>query len=115
VLVVDRELCRQVLNMDKFLEALGMKFDDLNSAERDTYFGWLKVLEKQNVKIEDVRSFITHLRQAVDNELALHNLTKSQDLFLKARLKNLILIEGFLTGPEQARKALESYIHNLKK
>ena len=101
--------------LEEIKSRLGLSFDELKYAERETVMGWMNDLDKQKVTPETILSYIVSLRRAVDNELATHNLSKNQDLFLKARLKNLILLEGFMKGPEEAKKALENYVKRLKK
>jgi hypothetical protein len=100
--------------LDKITELTGLKFEDLNQAERETAMNWVTQMAEREITLEDIKSFILSMRQAVDNELAIDNLSKNRDLYLKARLKNLILFEAFLTSPEKAKKALELYLKKLK-
>lgn len=101
--------------MDELLEALGLSYDQLNDAERSTYQKYYEDVSTREMTITDVKEFIKNLRMAVDEKLAIHNLSKEEDLFLKARLQNYIVLEAFLSGPEIARKRLEEWIKSLKK
>lgn len=94
------------------LESLGLNipFEELTEDERKSYMDWMKVLKGQPVTLEQIKDFVTKLRLAVDSELASEKLNPKQDLFIKARLKCYITLEAFLNGPEQAKKAMESYI-----
>ena len=38
----------------------------------------------------------------------------TKDILLKARLKNYILLEAFLTAPDKAEKALRDKLKNIK-
>ena len=60
-------------------------------------------------------SNLQELKTVVEKELTSFDLSERQDLFLKARLKNLVAIDGFLSGPEKAKAALESYLGKLKR
>ena len=100
---------------DDILESFGIKnYDELNPVERETFHKMLETVERAQISLEDVKIHIRTIRQAVENELATHNLSKEQDLYLKARLKNYILLEALLDSPERARKALDQYIKSKK-
>jgi hypothetical protein len=101
--------------MDKILELLGLKWEDLNTAERETLMSWVKAANSKQVGRNEIKEYVQRLRMDVDNQLATEKLNKKQDLFLKARLKNLILLEAFMIGPEQAKKSLEMYAQNLRR
>ena len=101
--------------IDKVAEVTGLGFEDLKGDERETVMNWINAIESREISLDSVKSFITGMRLAVDNELAVDNLSKKKDMFLKARLKNLIALEGYLEGPEKAKKALELYLNKLKK
>lgn len=47
--------------------------------------------------------------------LVLDEQSKEKDRLLKARLKNYLVLEAFLTSPEKAEKALRDSLKNLKK
>lgn len=100
--------------LDKISELTGLKFEDLKPVERETAMNWIQTMAEREIGLEDVRMFINSMRVAVDGELAVSNLSREQDLYLKARLKNLIMLEAFITSPEKAQKALELYLKKLK-
>ena len=101
--------------LDKIAELTGLKYEDLNAAEKETAMNWVRTISERELTLDDIRAFVLSMRRGVDNELATHKLSKEKDLFLKARLKNLILLEGFLNGPEEAKKALELYLKKIGK
>lgn len=102
------------MTLDDILEKVGYKFEDLNSLERETVISWSNALSSKDISVSDIRDFIDRLKVAVENELAVDGLSKTRDLYLKARLKNLLALEGFISGPEKAKKALELYLGKKK-
>ena len=54
------------------------------------------------------------MTESVEQELCEHELPRTKDIFLKARLKNYILLSDFLTTPDKAKKSLEQYLQGLK-
>ncbi len=101
---------------DQLLESIGVKsFDELTPDERKTYAEMAKIASQRPVTIEDFKVFISNLRISLDNTIAVDDLSRDRDLALKARLKNLIVIEAFLYSPERAKAALESYINGIAK
>lgn len=103
--------------MDDLLRQLGfseIKYKDLTPIERETFFKKLDALKQSVLTIEQERDFIAHMRESVEQELTKPNLSHDEDLFLKARLRNLLLIESFLQGPVRAQKALERALKNVQ-
>jgi len=101
--------------IDKIEEITGRKFEDLNYEERDVVRGWMSAISQKDPTIDSLREFVANWKVTVENQLANDELSQKKDMFLKARLKNLLAIEGFLQGPEKAKKALEAYLGTLEK
>jgi hypothetical protein len=97
------------------IEARGINIETLNNAEKETYFKMLEEVQKAQMSPEKLRIYILDLKTAVEQELVKVDLTSDQDLFLKARLKNYILLEAFLSSPERAKQALEEMITRVVK
>ena len=104
------------MDLDSILERFGIKdFDDLREDEKETYFKMLEIAESSKIDLEGFKAHVKALREGVETALASEKLTKMQDIFLKARLKNYLLFENFFDRPERARKMLESYKPGIKK
>jgi len=99
--------------LDELLEKVGLKFEDLNSAERDTLFSWHEALTKNALTLEGVRQYILAMKESVESELTVSRVDSKQDLLLKARLRNYMLLDAFLSTPEKATKALERAISGM--
>ena len=100
--------------LSSLLDKFGVKYEDLTTAEKDTLQEWTKALASKELTLADVKDHIRALIEAVERELATYNLKRDQDLFLKARLKNYLMISDFLTGPDKARKYIEASLENIK-
>lgn len=106
--------------MDKLLKMLGFTEEDdidystLTSDEQRTYNDMLRKLEQvegQEIKGDHIKVYITNMKNTLALELVdVPEEEKEKNLFLKARLKNYILLESFLETPERAKKALEANI-----
>ena len=96
--------------MDNILEKVGLKFEDLNPIEKETLFTWQEALQKSQLSLENVKTYIKSMRDAVEVELTKTDLDSKQDMFLKARLRNYMLLEAFLSTPERAKEALDKAI-----
>jgi uncharacterized protein YoxC len=99
--------------IDEILSKLNLKYEDLNVAEKETLNQWLDVLASKKLSIEDVKNYVRQMISSVEQELAKIEHNSKQDLFLKARIRNYILLEGFLESPEKAKKALENMLSRL--
>lgn len=120
---------------DEILQKVGLKFDDLSLAERDTLLQWSQVLDNNQMDVGTAQQFVVSLKASVQNELEkMHRESPSQNwvsilallipfygllrkwyqdehrIYLEARLRNLMLLEAFFTGPKKAREALDRAI-----
>lgn len=100
--------------IDQILEQAGLKYEDLNQEEKKTLQGWLKVLSQNELTIDLVRNYIVKMKASVETDITTTSNNNKQDIFLKARLKNYLLLEAFLNSPIEAKKALEASITGIK-
>jgi hypothetical protein len=109
--------------MDNMLEKFGLKFEDLTTAERETYSQWLQSLSNQTLTVASVKDYVQQMKDTVEGELVAFVepktiwdflFRKKKDVYLTARLRNYMLLLAFLTGPDKAKKALEKSLQNLK-
>jgi len=96
--------------IDKILERTGLKYEDLNTAERDTLNNWLETLNKGELTVQKIREYIFTMKEAVEAEVAKSNLDTKQDLYLKARLRNYMLLDAYLSTPEKAKEQIENQL-----
>jgi len=97
-------------DIENYLKSLGIRdFDDLRSDEKETYFKMLEIAESSKIDLETVKKHVRDMRMAVEFSLANEKLKKNEDLFLKARLKNYLLLENLFDRPDRARQMLEQY------
>jgi len=108
---------------DNLLDKAGLKFEDLNAAERETYNQWLQSLSTNALTVGSVRDYVQQMKDQVEAELVAFVEPKTvwdflfrrkKDVYLTARLRNYMLLLTFLTGPEKAKKASERSLTNIK-
>jgi ribosomal protein L12E/L44/L45/RPP1/RPP2 len=105
------------MDTDAFLKTLGFEgnFDELTIQERETFYAMLHSVRQSELTTEKLKEYINQMKMQVEEELTKHDLGKTQDIYLKARLRNYILLGAFLEGPDRAKKALESALKNVKR
>lgn len=119
--------------IDDILNKVGLTYDQLTSVERETLGQWTQTLESKQLTVEFVRAFVRSMMDGVQQELAtlretpqnwvgvvalfipFYGLLKKwyldqHRIYLEARLRNLALLDAFLTGPEKAREAIDRAI-----
>ncbi len=99
--------------MNEILEKWGVKYEDLNAMEKETLNKMLEDLSKTQLTLDKVKTYLATMRDSVEQELTKTGLNSKQDLFLKARLRNYMLLEAFLSTPEKAKQALEQAMKGL--
>ncbi len=93
--------------LDEILTKVGLKYQDLLPAEKETLNSWLSALQQNQITPERIKEHISSMKFAVEDELSRTGYNSKQDLLLKARLRNYLLLEAFLTTPEKAKQQLE--------
>ena len=102
--------------IDQALEKYNLKYEELNSTEKETLNVWLQAIQQGQLTLEKVKGYIASMKDAVEQELTkeskflsfwtfLFNFRK--DCALKARLRNYMLLEAFLSTPERAKEQLD--------
>jgi len=109
--------------MDDILKKFNLKMDDLSSAERDILFGWVEALQQNKMTVSKVKDYITSMKVALEEKLAdepefvrvfIFSVPNRNQIFMKARLRNYIMLEAFLESPEKAKIAVEKAVANIK-
>lgn len=93
--------------LDELLRKFNLKFDDLSAGERETLFTWVNALQQGQITIEKIKEYLVAMRTSVEQELTTVEHNNKQDIFLKARLRNYLLLEAFLASPEKAKAQME--------
>lgn len=108
--------------VDQLLAKMGLQYDDLTAQEKQTYETWSKSLDVKPLTNDEIKEYIKMAKEAVEMELVDEDefiyilgfrKVNRKHVGLKARLKNYILLEAFLTSKERAKKALESQIQKM--
>lgn len=99
--------------IEEILTRMNLKYEELTKEEKDTLVQWTESLTKSTISLEQVKTYIRSMRDAVENELCKHDLGRNQDLYLKARLRNYMLLEALLSTPDKAKEAAERAIAGL--
>jgi hypothetical protein len=109
--------------LSNLLDKYGIKYDDMNALERETFDSWSKSLASKQLTLTDVETHVKSLIEAVNKDLA--DLKEStsfwtylyqwkRDTYLKARLRNYMMLYDFLTAPAKARQFIEQSLQNIK-
>lgn len=102
------------MKIDDLLEKFGLKYEELTKVEKETLHNWLNAIENNTITIPKIKEYISQMKSSVEQELCRENLNKNQDIFLKARLRNYLLLEAFFSTPEKAKNMLEMMLSRIK-
>lgn len=105
--------------IDELLSKAGLKYSDLNPTEKETFNSMLDMLNKSQLTPETLKSYISRMKNTVEEELSkepeyirifIFKFRNDKNILLKARLRNYLLLEAFLDTPKKAKEALERAI-----
>ncbi|KKR98919.1 MAG: hypothetical protein UU51_C0035G0009 [Microgenomates group bacterium GW2011_GWC1_41_20] len=99
--------------IDDLLSKAGLKYEELKPIEKETLNTWLQAFQQSELNVGVIKQYIATMRDAVEQELTKTGNTKDQDILLKARLRNYMLLEAFLSTPEKAKQQMENAIAGL--
>jgi hypothetical protein len=98
-------------------------FDSLSTQEREDVFKIAKASEAKELTVSDVKAHIISMRKFVETKLTEEKMEKfsfwsflfgwKQDYYLKARLRNYMLLEELLLSPETIRKHAEQQLGSI--
>ena len=94
--------------LDDILTQHNLKYDDLTVDEKTSLNEMLDSIQRTKLTPEKLQNYIISMRQSVEAELAKVGYGSKEDIFLKARLRNYMLLEAFLDSPKKAQAALEA-------
>ena len=105
----------------KYLEKKGIKSrDDLNDIEKNTFNKWEKILSKE-LKMEDLDELMGDMEDKLqkkwldmeDKSPISYIFYWKEQMYIKARLKNLSELRSIFVSNENNKKSLENYLKDL--
>lgn len=93
------------------LEKLGIRYESLTAEEKETYNQWNEAFQKPEATIPDLKAFLSRQIEDLEHQLMNYENSERKELYLKACLRNLKMIQAFILGPEQRKKWLEDYLN----
>lgn len=101
--------------MDEILTKFNLKYEDLNSVEKETLTNMMMEYQGNILTVERMKEHFSSMRDAVSEELSKTLDNTRQDIYLKARLRNYTMIIMILSAPEKNRKKIEEALKHVKK
>ena len=108
-----------MIDLDDILEKRGLSYDSLTAEEKQTYHQMQEALNRGDLTLTRVKDAIAEMMDGVTKDLVdepeyiqvfIFKVRNLKNLYLKARLKNYILIDALLTSPEKAQRAIEQQL-----
>lgn len=103
-------------------EKFGLKIENLNQLEKETYFKMLEAVQKAQIDHLRLRDYIVTMRDAVEREIVneptfirifIWKVENPRLIKLQARLQNYLLLESLLLSPEKAKQNLEDMVSGM--
>lgn len=112
--------------LQDLLQQHNTSLEGMSQDEMDSFFNLLRAAESKSLDMPKLKLVLRDLISAVERDLidadeydyAFFGLVRRlnrKHLFLKARLHNYLVLEGMVTSPERARRAMEDVIERLGK
>lgn len=101
---------------DILLEKKNLTYEDLDNEEKELYNQLTEAARKSVVTVTSVKQSIVKMRETVElalvdepefNYVFFFKIPNRKQIYLKARLKNLLLIEAILIAPERVEEMIE--------
>jgi hypothetical protein len=106
------------MNIDDVLQKVGLKYDDLKVAEKETLERWLGAINQKTITVNGIKEYLEEMRDKVEIDLVVEpefrrvffgliKVPNRKCILLKARLENYLLLLSFMATPEKAKAAME--------
>lgn len=90
------------------LKKLGINYENLEEWEKQSFDEYEKRLATKEIKLDDVKDFVSFQISTLQSQLLSYDNSKDKDLFLKACLRNMMILSAFIGSSEnQKKQALE--------
>jgi len=90
--------------LQKLLDKINLKYEDLTEDERRTYNEWDSAFSRPDVSIDDLKKFLPTYLDGLENQLNDYANSKEKDIYLKSAIRNAKMMLAFITGPEKRRE-----------
>ncbi len=115
--------------IDTILEKFGLKYTDLDtpghSGELKTLLEMESEIQKQShLSVESIKKYISTMKDAIERELIdepeftyifIFRVPNRKQIYLKARLKNYMLLDAYLNSSERMKEMMEDMVAGLSK
>lgn len=125
------------MNVDNLLHKRGLKLEDLSTEEQETLMVWMSALQRNELSVPAIQSYVTKMRESVSSAITEIDETPNtwlsvlcffipiigiirkwyldqRRLLLTARLRNYILLEAMMVSPQRAKQQIEKQINSIK-
>ena len=108
--------------IDQILERKGLQGKKLTTVETETLNQMVADLKKSQITLDNWKNRINTMKDAVEKELIvtpefvyvfIFKIANRQQIFLKARLANLLLLSAFLDRPQKAEREMERQVASI--
>lgn len=109
--------------LDQILEKLGRDYDELEPEERISLHSIVEAAEKKQITPERMKVAISKMREAVQlalidepefNYIFIFKVPNRKQIYLKARMRNYLMIESLFVDSELAKKSIEEAVARIK-
>ena len=103
--------------LTEVLNKLHKQYNELSPIAQATYDRWEKILSAGPITIENLKTFLESEKEAIIKDLASsrYETNLREDMFLKARLNDILIILALLESPQKAAVMQESYLKSIWK
>jgi hypothetical protein len=99
--------------LQQFLNKLGVKgYEDLNQEEKQVFQQYQEVLTKE-VTVADIKTLVKNQIDAILISMAEYSNDSRKEMYLKARLRDMMMIKALLEAPDKAKENLKQVIKGL--
>jgi|ERR1043165_1997239 hypothetical protein len=99
--------------LDRLLEKLNAKYENLTPEEKKTYEAWAKTLSRKDVTLDDVKMFVKMELARSREELAKWDNTPARELFYKSLVHLTETLNAFIATPGAERDALRNHLREV--
>lgn len=88
---------------------MGIKsYEEMNEMEKQTLEEYQQVFAAADITIDDLKRIIPEQIERLREREEQFDIPDKESLFLKARIRNMKMLETFIFGPEKAKQRLEA-------
>lgn len=101
-----------MISIDQLLSRAGVRREELTKEEEQSFLEMYELAKKNDLSVQKIKDIIDELVQNLSLKVSEWDTPKHQDIYIKARLRNYLVLQGALNAKDRVLEQLGDALKN---